>query len=191
MLFMKKITLKIADFYGLLRNGWYNLSSKTLKPEIGPFLLQIGGVLAALFVLLGIGGCSTIKYVPIETETKIEIRDSVVYVRDTVTVEIPKEVVKEIVPQDTISILKTSVAKSEARVERGQLYHNLEQRGTIKTRVDTFYVTQIEERIVYQDRPIEVVKEVKHIPTFFWWSLILNVIGVLLVAFKIYLKFKQ
>ena len=127
----------------------------------------------------------------IQTEEKVIVKDSLIYVRDTVTVEIPKEVVKEIVPADTTSILNTSVAMSEARLEKGQLYHSLEQSGAVKTVVDTCYVTRIEEKVIYQDRPIEVPKEVKHIPTFFWWSLIFNIITVLFIAFKIYLKLKS
>lgn len=146
--------------------------------------------ITSLVILLTFIGCSTIKYVPIESETKIIQKDSLIYVRDTVTVEIPKEVIKEIVPADTTSILKTSLAMSEARLEEGRLHHTLEQSGAVKTVVDTCYVTRIEEKVVYQDRPIEVPKEVKHIPSFFWWSLILNIITVLFIIFKIYLRLK-
>lgn len=136
--------------------------------------------------------CSTIKYVPIESETITIQRDSVVYVRDTVTVEVPKEVIKEIVPQDTTSILKTSVATSEARLEKGQLYHSLEQKGNLKVKIDTCYITQIEEKIVYKDRPVEVEVPVKYVPSFYnfclWWFIGCVILIALWILKKIYFK---
>lgn len=171
--------------------AWMNkVSLEIRKPLYGPVLGQIGAIVAALLILLGIGGCSAVKYVPIQTEEKIIVKDSLIYVRDTVTVEIPKEIVKEIVPADTTSILKTSVAISEARLERGQLHHTLEQSGTVKTEIDTFYVTKIEEKVVYQDRPVEVEVPVKYVPAFYkfclWWF-----IGcVILIALWIVMKLK-
>lgn len=189
-IFMEKLKSILRRFKSLLGAWWYNVSSQPLEAKYGAFLFHLMALLAALLLLLGIGGCSTVKYVPIQTEEKVIVKDSLIYVRDTVTIEIPKEVIKEIVPADTTSILKTSLAISEARVEEGKLHHTLEQSGAVKTVVDTCYVTRIEEKVVYQDRPIEVPKEVKHIPSFFWWSLIFNIITVLFIIFKIYLKLK-
>lgn len=189
-IFMEKLKSILKRFKSLLGAWWYNVSSQPLEAKYGAFLFHLIALLAALLLLLGIGGCSTVKYVPIQTEEKVIVKDSLIYVRDTITVEIPKEVIKEIVPADTTSILKTSLAISEARVEEGKLHHTLEQSGAVKTVVDTCYVTRIEEKVVYQDRPIEVPKEVKYIPPFFWWSLILNIITVLFIIFKIYLKLK-
>lgn len=187
---MEKLKSILKRFKSLLGAWWYNVSSQPLEAKYGAFLFHLMALLAALLLLLGIGGCSTVKYVPIQTEEKVIVKDSLIYVRDTITVEIPKEVIKEIVPADTTSILKTSLAISEARLEEGKLHHSLEQSGAVKTVVDTCYVTRIEEKVVYQDRPIEVPKEVKHIPSFFWWSLIFNIITVLFIIFKIYLKLK-
>lgn len=189
-IFMEKLKSILRRFKSLLGAWWYNVSSQPLEAKYGAFLFHLIALLAALFLLLGIGGCSTVKYVPIQTEEKVIVKDSLIYVRDTITVEIPKEVIKEIVPADTTSILKTSLAISEARLEEGKLHHSLEQSGAVKTVVDTCYVTRIEEKVVYQDRPIEVPKEVKYIPSFFWWSLIFNIITVLFIIFKIYLKLK-
>lgn len=189
-IFMEKLKSILKRFKSLLGAWWYNVSSQPLEAKYGAFLFHLMALLAALLLLLGIGGCSTVKYVPIQTEEKVIVKDSLIYVRDTITVEIPKEVIKEIVPADTTSILKTSLAISEARLEEGKLHHSLEQSGAVKTVVDTCYVTRIEEKVVYQDRPIEVPKEVKHIPSFFWWSLIFNIITVLFIIFKIYLKLK-
>ena len=187
---MKKLKSILRPFLGTLTAWWYNLSSWTYKAIVGPFMCQIAALLSALFILLGIGGCSSVKYLPIQTEEKVIVKDSLVYVRDTVNVEIPKEIVKEIVPSDTISILKTSVATSEARLEQGHLHHTLEQSGTVKTKIDTFYVTKIKEKVVYQDRPVEVEIPVKYVPSFYkfclWWF-----IGcVILMALWIVMKLK-
>lgn len=138
-----------------------------------------------------ISACSTVKYVPIQTEEKVIVKDSLVYVTDTVTVEIPREVIKEIVPTDTTSILKTSVAKSEAKIERGQLHHTLEQHGTVKTKIDTFYITKIEEKIVYQDRPIEVEVPKKYVPSFFKFCLYWFIASVILIILFLYFKIKR
>lgn len=180
----------LRPFLGTLTAWWYNLSSWTYNAIVGPFLCEIAAFLAALFILLGIGGCANVKYVPIHTEERVEVRDSLIYIRDTVTVEIPKEIVKEIVPSDTISILKTSVATSEARLEQGHLHHTLEQSGTVKTRIDTFYLTKIEEKTVYKDRPVEVEVPVKYVPAFYKFCLWWFIGSVILIALWIVMKIK-
>lgn len=187
---MEKLKLILRPFLGTLTSWWYNLSSWTYNAILGPFMCEIAALLAALFILLGIGGCSSVKYLPMQTEERVEVRDSLIYIRDTVTVEIPKEIVKEIVPADTTSILKTSVAISEARLEGGHLHHTLEQSGTVKTKIDSFYLTKIVEKAVYKDRPVEVEVPVKYVPAFYkfclWWF-----IGcVILIALWIVMKIK-
>ena len=187
---MEKLKLILRPFLGTLTAWWYNLSSWTYNAIVGPFLCEIAAFLAALFILLGIGGCANVKYVPIHTEERVEVRDSLIYVRDTITVEIPKEIVKEIVPSDTTSILKTSVATSEARLEQGHLHHTLEQSGTVKTRIDTFYLTKIEEKTVYKDRPVEVEVPVKYVPAFYKFCLWWFIGSVILIALWIVMKIK-
>ena len=187
---MEKLKLILRPFLGTLTAWWHNLSSWTYNAIVGPFLCEIAAFLAALFILLGIGGCSSVKYVPIQTEERVEVRDSLIYIRDTVTVEIPKEIVKEIVPSDTISILKTSVAISEARLEQGHLHHTLEQSGTVKTKIDSFYTTKIVEKAVYKDRPVEVEVPVKYVPAFYKFCLWWFIGSVILIALWIVMKIK-
>lgn len=135
-------------------------------------------------------GCGTVKEVPIQTIEKVVIKDTTIYVKDTVTVEIPKEVIKEIVPQDTVSVLRTSVAESEAKIQQGMLHHSLKQTGKVKVKVDTVVRVQYVDRLINKEVPVEVVKEVKYIPDLYWYSLIFNVIVLCYIAFKIYLKIK-
>ena len=187
---MEKLKLILRPFLGTLTAWWYNLSSWTYNAILCPFMCEIAALLAALFILLGIGGCSSVKYVPIQTEERVEVRDSLIYIRDTVTVEIPKEIVKEIVPSDTTSILKTSVAVSEARLEGGHLHHTLEQSGTVKTKIDNFYTTKIVEKAVYKDRPVEVEVPVKYVPAFYKFCLWWFIGSVILIALWIVMKLK-
>ena len=190
---MEKLKLILRPFLDTLTAWWYNLSSWTYKAILCPFMCEIAAFLAALFILLGIGGCSTVKCVkcvPMQTEERVEVRDSLIYIRDTVTVEIPKEIVKEIVPADTTSILKTSVAISEARLEQGHLHHTLEQSGTVKAKIDTFYTTKIVEKAVYKDRPVEVEVPVKYVPAFYKFCLWWFICSVILIALWIVMKLK-
>jgi uncharacterized protein YcfL len=144
-----------------------------------------------ILALLLIAGCGTIKEVPVQTIEKVVVKDSVVYVNDTITIEIEKEKIVEVVPADTVSQIATSLAFSEAKIEKGMLHHSLEQKGQIKVKIDTFYVTQIKEVEKLVEVPIEVIKEVKYIPEWAWYSVIFNVIVLCFIAFKIYLKFKK
>ena len=190
---MEKLKLILRPFLDTLTAWWYNLSSWTYNAILCPFMCEIAAFLAALFILLGIGGCSTVKCVkcvPMQTEERVEVRDSLIYIRDTVTVEIPKEIVKEIVPADTTSILKTSVAISEARLEQGHLHHTLEQSGTVKAKIDTFYTTKIVEKAVYKDRPVEVKVPVKYVPSFYKFCLWWFICSVILIALWIVMKLK-
>ena len=76
-----------------------------------------------LILLLVAVSCSTTKYIPVQTIEKIEYRDSIVYVNDTITIEVPKEKVVYVRPADTLSQISTSLAFSEAKVEKGVLTH--------------------------------------------------------------------
>ena len=147
--------------------------------------------LFALILLLVAVSCGTTKYLPVETIEKIEYRDSIVYVKDTIPIDVPKEKVVYVGPADTISQINTSLAFSEAKVEQGVLTHTLEQKGQIKAQIDTFFVVEYIDRIVEKEVPVEVEIEKPYIPTFFWIVTIYAAIITLLIAFKAYLKLKK
>lgn len=150
----------------------------------------IFGLILLVMVLFSFIGCSSLKEIPIETVEKVVVRDSIIYVSDTVEVPVPFEVVKEILPTDTTSILSTSVARSEAKVSKGILTHSLEQKGVLKTQIDTHYVTKIKEVEKMVEVPIEVEVIKYKRDGLFWFSIIFNIITILLFAFRIYLKTK-
>ena len=90
---MEKLKSILRQFLAYLKAWWYNVSSQPIEAKFGALMFHIGAIIAALLILLGLSGCSTVKYVPIQTEEKVIVKDSLIYVRDTVTVEVPKEVV--------------------------------------------------------------------------------------------------
>ena len=145
-------------------------------------------LLILLFVLVS---CGTTKYLPVQTIEKIEYRDSIVYVNDTITIEVPKEKVVYVRPADTLSQISTSLAFSEAKVEKGILTHILEQKGQIKAKIDTFFMVKYIDRIVEKEVPVEVEVEKPYIPTVFWIVTIYAAIITLFIALKAYLKFKK
>lgn len=121
-----------------------------------------------LYVLLC--GCSTIKEVPIQQIDRIEYRDSVVFVHDTISVPVPYEVIREVIPDIDTSYLETSVARSVAYLDKDkkQLSHSLEQKGEIKTKYDTVIVVEYVDKYIEREIPVEVEVEKPYIPKFFW-----------------------
>lgn len=117
-----------------------------------------------------ISSCATVKEIPVQTIEKVVYRDSLVYVKDTIRVEIPKEVVKEVIPQIDTSYLRTSYAESYAYVDTTErrLHHTLSQRGEVKVKFDTIVKIQYVDRIVEKDVPIEVEVIKYKRDTFFW-----------------------
>lgn len=121
-----------------------------------------------LYVLLC--SCSTIKEVPIQQIDRIEYRDSVVFVHDTISVPVPYEVIREVIPDIDTSYLETSVARSVAYLdkEKKQLSHSLEQKGEVKTKYDTVLVVEYVDKYIEREIPVPVEVEKPYIPKFFW-----------------------
>ena len=134
---------------------------------------------SSLVILLGVIGCRTPEVIPVESN--VFIRDSIVRVIDTIQVELPVEVITETV-EDTISVLNTSLARSKASITGGKLTHSLEQRGTVPVKIDTCFITKIEERKSFQVIPPVKVTEV---PKWFKYSIFLNIF--LVVGIIVYL----
>lgn len=159
--------------------------SAKLAVNIAQFIFAL---ILLVMILFSFIGCGTIKEIPVQTIEKEIIRDSIIRIIDTVRVEVPYEKIVEVVPKDTTSQIATSLAFSEAKIEGGYLHHSLEQKGQITTKIDTVIITKIITKEVEKEVPVEVVKEVKYTPKWAWWSLIFNIVIILLIAFKIYLK---
>ena len=141
--------------------------------------------------------CSTVKYVPISDSENIHKVDStIIQYRDTtIFIEVPVEVVKEVVPQLDTLFMETSLAESTSyldtttRTLKGELKNKIEP-------IEKIVYLPSKEHIVYRDSiitkevPVEVQIEKKHIPQWVWYSVIFNVIVLCYIGFKIYLKFR-
>lgn len=187
---MDLFKIKNKAFLAGFRTKWTLYTFFSFYSILSPILDLLAPFIAGILIILGICGCASVKYVPIEKEEKIIIRDSLIYLKDTIAVEVPVETIKEILPEIDTSVLETSIAKSMAYLDTTErkLHHTLEQKGELKTTIDTFYITKVEEKIVYQDKPIPV--EVPKRDNIFWYSIIFNIGILLFLAFKLYLKLK-
>lgn len=147
--------------------------------------------------LLSLVSCSTVKYVPISDSENIHKVDStIIQYRDTtIFVEVPVEVVKEVVPQLDTLYMETSLSHSTSyldtttRTLKGELKNKIEP-------IEKIVYLPSKEHIVYRDSiitkevPVEVQVEKKHIPQWVWYSVIFNVIVLCYIGFKIYLTFR-
>lgn len=138
-------------------------------------------------------GCASVKQIPVQSIQ----RDSVVIrelIRDTVIVtELVPQVVDRVIeipviPQDTLSEISTSYAVSTAGITNNQLHHTIKNKPNIPIKIEykDKEITKTEYKEV--EIPVEVVVEKKYIPSWCWWSLIGNVVMVLLIGFRIYIK---
>ena len=140
-----------------------------------------------ILVAIMLGACGTPKYITVKE--KEYIKDTVKIKADTVRVEVPKEVVVNVVPQlDTLK-MATSIAESEAYLDT--LTNTL--KGTIKNKkaelkkeIKTIEKTKYVEHKVEVPVPYEVVKT--KVPLWAWILLSFNV--SLLIGFLIRLKFR-
>jgi nucleoid-associated protein YgaU len=118
--------------------------------------LYIGGLVGLALV-----GCCPCKHLATGTtdSTRVEIRERIVKVRDTVVVELPAERVEVITP-DTTSTVQTSLATSTAIVSGGVLTHSIENKKTA-IRKPTEVRVEVRDSIIYRDRQTTKVVEVE------------------------------
>lgn len=135
--------------------------------------------------------CGSLKEVPVQYIDRIEYRDSLVYVHDSITVQVPVEVVKEVLPDVDTSYLKTSVAESIAYLDtaKRRLHHTLEQKGTIKTVYDTIIKIEYVDRLIEKEVPVQVQVIKYKRDSLFWvlvgWALLCIAYAVLKIWVKI------
>lgn len=150
-------------------------------------LLSALSVLVAGFMSIS---CGPLKEVPVQYIDRIEYRDSLVYVHDSITVQVPVEVVKEVLPDVDTSYLKTSVAESIAYLDtaKRRLHHTLEQKGTIKTVYDTIIKVEYVDRLIEKEVPVQVEVIKYKRDSLFWvlvgWALLCIAYAVLKIWFK-------
>ena len=154
-------------------------------------LLNIMKKIYSILILLFFVGCAKTVYVPVQGEHKIEIRDSIIRVVDTVTIEIPKEKIVEVIPEVDTSYLETKLAHSTAYLDRNKrtIHHTLEHKKTaLKTQIDTVFVTQT--RTEYKDKVVIEEVEVPVIPTWCWIVMMYAALMAGITIYKIVGRFR-
>lgn len=129
--------------------------------------------LGVLFTI--VNGCSSVRYIPISSDTLVNVIDSIAWHDSTVVTYLTKERIVDVVPEYDTLFLETEYARAEARLDTTT--HML--KGSIENKTDAPVKTEIKwkEKIVYRDSivtkevPVEVEKPVKVVPRIYKWSL--------------------
>ena len=190
---MEKLILKIRAICGLFFAQMNKVLPKPRKCLKWAKNGQIWAVAGGTLLMLSIGGCGTTKIIPVENKeiTKVEIRDSIVY-KDT-TIYIPQERIVEVTPQLDTLRMEIDNAVSTAYLDTTMLM----LRGTLESKRATQkeYIERIEYRertdTVYIERPQPYEVPKPYIETWCWWSLIINIVGGLILCFRLYIKFQR
>lgn len=145
-----------------------------------------------LIVVLALFVDSCAKPIYLEREKLVEVKE---YITMTDTVYIPKVEREEVVKVEEIadtSRLATTYAMSEAYVAEGQLYHalwNKPETFKFDIQIPTLHKDSIIR--IREPYPVEVIKEVKTIPSLYKVCLWLIIGEVILAVLAIVLKFKR
>lgn len=133
-------------------------------------------IIILLFALLLLGACSTTRKLSSQTTNdrdsiRIEYREKIVNVPDTVFVEIPAQTAERMTP-DSTSHLENDYAESDARINPdGTLFHSLDTKQQMKP-VPTGKQIEYRDSIVYRDRiKTETVTETIYVErNLSWWE---------------------
>ena len=154
-------------------------------------------ILSLVLIAFVFGACSPkIVYVPTNTDTHIEHRDSVIYRVDTLRIPVPVETIKEVVPpMDTLK-MATSVAEARAWVDST----TKTLKGEMKNKKTELSQPQVvyKEKTVYRDSlitkevpvPVEVEKKVPFVPFFWKFFSVIGILAIAYITFKLLFKFK-
>ena len=146
---------------------------------------------ALLIVFVGtlLVSCKSTVQIPVQTVEKIVYKDTLVYVHDSVFVEVPFERVKESLPIMDTSYLKTSLAESIAYIDTAnrKLYHTLEQKGEVKIVYDTIVKFRYIDKVIEKEVPVEVEVIKYKRDALFWWLLAWAIFCLLLIGLKIFI----
>lgn len=151
-------------------------------------------ILPWVLAILLMVGCGTAQVVAEKEHIeKVVVKDSLVY-RDSI-VYIPQERIVEIVPQLDTLFMEIETAESKAYLDttnmllRGEL--KSKKKEVVKYQTIIEYRDRVDTVYIKEPQPYEVIKKEKYIPTIFWWSLIGNIIVILYLGFRLYLKIKK
>ena len=142
-----------------------------------------------LLLLLVASACGTVRTLPVQDSTRVEVRYETKTVHDTAYVELPV-IVEKVATLDTASLLENKYAKSAASVSGGVLTHSLETKP-VREPVSVEKQIVYRDSLVYRDKVQTVTVEVEKKLT--WWQSFKMKLGVvtlvLLVIVVIYFIF--
>lgn len=152
--------------------------------------------LLSAFIILTIGlslltsSCTTLKEVPIQSVEKIIYRDTLIYIKDSIKIDVPYEVIKEVTPEVDTSFLKTSLAESIAYLDttNKKIVHTLTQKGEITTKIDTVVKFQYIDKIIEKEVPVQVEVIKTKYDTLFWVLAGWAVLCIVFVILKLYFR---
>ena len=152
-------------------------------------------LITLITALAVIGGCSTIKYVPVETNTEVHIKDSTIYnYIDSIRIHEATRYKEMGWLTDTARIKSSrgNIAWAVADTAGERLTLGLEE-APFEEKTKIIYKDRIQYRDSIQkvEIPVPVDRVEYKTPTWSWYSLILNVIGLLVLGFSIYLRIKK
>lgn len=149
---------------------------------------------AILSILIFLTSCSCFKHVPREEIHYVQKDSTILKIVDSIRI-IPVEKVIDIVhTYDTLK-LETSLASSTAYVDTATytLKGKIENKKGLEkcVKIVEKYVEKCDTIYVKVPVTVEVVKEKKVVPKFFWGTLVYAVLVTLLFAAEIYLKLRK
>ena len=156
---------------------------------------NLGIICGAVLFLTCLAGCKTV-YIPVQGETVVEYRDSIITKLDTLKVEVKNtEYIRDWTGLlDTLSLsAEGGKIQSRAWVDttKAALVGELE---TKPREVDVIvpHTLEYHQKDSTSIEPI-IIEEVQikyKTPRWAWWTLVFNVLGIALLGLKIWLKFK-
>lgn len=152
-------------------------------------------LLIILSVLVGITACRTV-YIPSQ-DSKVHYHyvDSIRWVDSLVPVPVPVERYVDVVPEYDTLKLESTLARSVSYVDT--LTHTLKgklenKQDSVKTviKVKERRITEYKDSVVTKTVPYPVVEVREVVPKWCWWLLGINVLMVVGILVKLYLRLK-
>lgn len=185
---------KIKPIQGTIKSEMIDYTTEGLKSDLRANGGAIRAFLAAVLLCVFVGGCRTIQYIPIETGTTVNVRDSIRWeIKDSVRIT-EKSVYKDYTGLlDTLSI-ESGNAKMTAWADTSKNIIN----GTLENKPQEEHYKviykdrwKVRDSLVFKEIPVEIEKPVRYTPRWVWWSLAFNILTILGIGLIIYLKIKK
>jgi hypothetical protein len=179
-------------FLGTIKGGWKKISAAVYNAIVGKAKWLLGAVLSVFLVV----GCKTPFYLPSETTTQVNLKDStVLHIKDSIRIHEATRYKDLAWLGDTLKIEGSrSSAWAYADTTKECLTGGLEEKPyEEKTKIIYKDRWKVRDSLVFKEKPypVEVEVEKKVTPKWSWYSLILNIFMVAGTALFIILKIKK